>query len=279
MKILLHLGFPKTMSSSFQFGLFKPLHEKGIVNLKTWRQINEKEHLDNRPSSRLFKGENILDSYLDFKANILNILSDESFTAPYKLRKNNYGNNIKNPLFFPDEIKKQIIAKYGNEVEIIPFIVLRNQCDLIYSQYVEEYNLKKYKNIDLLFNEKGEIDLNGFEIYKFYKYISNLDKKFGKNKIKILLFENWINSFDLSCRELSKILNLEFEVIKNLLSNSHVNKKKKSPKGYYTKDGSDIIPFLSNEDKRKIKDYYREDNKKLMNYLVKDSDLIGQRYL
>lgn len=279
MKILLHLGFPKTMSSTFQFGLFKPLHANGIVNLKTWRQTNDKEHLDNRPSSRLFKRENILDSYLDFKTGILNILSDESFTAPYKLRKNNYGNNIENPLLFPDKIKQQIIAKYGNKVEIIPFIVLRNQCDLIYSQYVEEYNLKKYKNIDLLFNEKGEIDLNGFEVYNFYKYISNLEKKFGKNKIKIFLFENWINSFDLSCRELSLILNLEFEVIKNLLSNSHVNKKKKSPKGYFTKDGSKIIPFLSNEDKIKIKNYYHEDNKKLMNYLEKDSDLIRERYL
>ena len=72
MKILLHFGFPKTMSSSLQFGLFKPLHDRNMVNLKTWRQDDCNEHMDLRPSSRLFNNQEILNPYVDFKDNILN---------------------------------------------------------------------------------------------------------------------------------------------------------------------------------------------------------------
>ena len=102
MKILLHLGFPKTMSSSLQFGLFKSLEKKGLVNLRTWRKDDPNEGLDVRPSSRLFNYQKIPKKYLDFEEGTLNILSDESFTAPLKLRRNNYGNliNTKHCLHF-----------------------------------------------------------------------------------------------------------------------------------------------------------------------------------
>ena len=279
MKILLHFGFPKTMSSSLQFGLFKPLHENGLVNLKTWRQNDSDETLDSRPSSRLFNNLSILDSYLDFKENALNILSDESFTAPLKLRKNNYGNDIIDPIMFPAEIKKQIISKYGNNIEFVPLVVIRNQADLIYSQYVEEYNLKKYKNIDLLFNDKGIIDLAGFEIYNFYKYISNLESVFGEGKSNVFLFEDWIENFDFCCHRLAHIMDIEFSVVRDSLLNTHINKKKKSSKGYYTKDGSELIPFLNYNQKLQIKSFFNEDNLKLQDFLGIHTETIKQKYI
>ena len=279
MKILLHLGFPKTMSSTLQFGLFKPLEKKGLVNLRTWRKNDPNEDLGARPSSRLFNYQKIPEKYLDFKEGTLNILSDESFTAPLKLRRNNYGINIKDPFLFPNDLKMQICSYYGEDVEIIPLIIIRNQVDLIFSQYVEEYNLKKYKNIDLLFNGKKEINIEGFEIYNFSKYIATLESVFEKKNINIFLFEDFIYNFDKCCERLAKIMKLESSLVKSLLSSSHVNKKKKTDKGYFTKDGKTLIPFLSDRQKKEIRMFYREDNNKLMHQSNINSEYIKKNYL
>lgn len=279
MKVVIHFGFPKTMSSTLQFGVFKPLHDKKIVNLRTWRQDDPKENLDYRPSSRLFNYNKILDSYLDFKDDVVNILSDESFTAPIKLRKNNYGDKIADPFSFPDLIKKQILSIYGDKVEFIPLIMIRNQADLIYSQYVEEYNLKKYKDIDLLFDRDGNIDLNGFEIYNFYRYLTVLNSTFGEENVNLLLFEEWKRDFIGCCDKVSKLIGVSSDLVQSLMSNSHVNKKKKSDSGYYTKDGSTIIPFLNSTQKDEIKSFFLDDNLKLQKFLGSKLNLSDFNYI
>lgn len=279
MKILLHFGFPKTMSSSLQFGLFKPLHDRNMVNLKTWRQDDCNEHMDLRPSSRLFNNQEILNPYLDFKDNILNILSDEGFTYPIKVRRNNYGNNIEDPLLFPKKIKEQISSKYGNNIEFIPFITIRNQVDLMYSLYVEEYNLKKYKDIDILFDDKKRIDLTGFGVFNFYRYISTLESVFGKGKSNIFFFEDWINDFDSCCDRLANLMEIEPNIVRNFMLDSHVNKKKKSSKGYYVKDGSVLIPFLTSSQKQQILSFFEKDNLKLQKFFGPEIDLVELQYL
>ncbi len=279
MKVIIHFGFPKTMSSTLQFGLFKPLAAIGMLNLMTWRQDDSQEHLDRRPSSRLFNHQPILPEYLDLKEDKLNILSDESFTAPIKLRKNNYGDKIEDPFTFPEKIKNQIIAKYGDNVDFKAVVFIRNQPDLIYSQYVEEYNLKKYKDVDLIFDKEGEIDIDGFEIYNFNKYINTLSSVFGKDNTSVFLFEDWIKNFSEECKKLSNLLGLDPELVEKHLSTSHVNKKKKSSEGYYTKDGSVLIPFLSPEQKGHIQDYYANDNKGLQETLGSNWNLTDLKYL
>ena len=279
MKVLIHVGFPKTMSSTLQFGLFKPLHDNGIINLRTWRQDDPEEHLDFRPSSRLFNGKHILDHSLELREDILNVLSDESFTAPIKLRRNNYGNEISDPFSFPQKIKEQINEKYGNDVEFSVLMMIRNHPDLIYSQYVEEYNLKKYKGVDLLFDNDGEIDLKGFEIYRFCEYLKVLESVFGLGKTELFLFEDWKKRFDENCDRLAKIIGVDSEFVKDSLSRSHVNKKKKSSKGYYTKDGSILIPFLSSEQKTMIRNFFVQDNLSLQKMLGSDFDLTAFNYL
>lgn len=279
MKVIVHFGFPKTMSSSLQYGVFKPLHNEGKLNLKTWRLDDVNENLDKRPSSRLFMGKDILDEYLDFKDNIINILSDESFTAPLKLRRNNYGDDITDPFDFPEIIKKQIIGKYGKDVEFIPIIMIRNQADLIFSQYVEEYNLKKYKGVDLLFDSKGCIDVNGYEIYQFYQYLQTLEATFGSGKTRLFLFEEWKVDFKECCKKLGKLIDVNYKIVENLLSKSHVNKKNKNCKGYFTKEGDVLIPYLNEKQKCEIRKHFEMDNILLQKHLGDDINLAKYNYL
>jgi len=269
-KVIIHFGFPKTMSSSLQFGVFKTLHKKGFINLSTWRLNSDNEELRDRPSSRLFIGEKILSNYIKFSKDKINILSDESFTAPVKLRKNNFGEDIIDPIHFPLMLKKQIQDNYGDNIEFIPLIIIRNQQDLIYSQYVEEYNLKVYKGIDLLFDKNGNIDLKGFEVYKYYNYISELQKVFGQESIKCLIFEEIVRDPKGICQLFDDIKTIDCSDIKKMISQSHVNKKNKDSFGYFTKDLNHHIPFLNDAQKDTIRNFFLEDNIKLQKLLNKD---------
>lgn len=279
MKVIIHFGFPKTGSSTLQYGLFKPLHEVGEINLRTWRQDDMSEHHDRRPSSKLFCNKPILDEYLEFYEDKTNILSDESFTAPVKLRVNNFGKDIVDPITFPSLIKEQIEDKYGNDVEIEAFISIRNQVDQIYSQYVEEYNLKRYKNVDLVFDENGKVNLKGFEIYFYDRYINELEKVFGKEKVHVTFFEDWINNFEHFCGQLESVFYIDKDVIANSLTKNHVNKKKKEKDGYYTKDGEIFIPKFTDEQNKAIAQFFEEDNKKLSLRFPRDYDLHKLGYL
>ena len=284
-KIMIHFGFPKTGSSSLQFGFFLPLHNDGVVNLKTWRMYSETEHLEQRPSSRLFNRQDVLKTYFDFQKSKLNILSDESLTAPIRLRENNF-ENIENPMKFPELLKESIHRRFGDNVEIIPLIFIRKQSTLIYSQYVEEYNLKKYKGVDIVFDKSRAVDLRGYEIYKFADYIQELERVFGEGSVNVFMFEKWKRCYDdflaffTTHANLSKSQhpNLNKPYLESLLKKANFNAKKKNENGYYTKDGHDFIPLFSEEITENIMGHFYKNNKKLSSFLPL-SDLVDFGYI
>ena len=276
-KIIIHFGFPKTGSSSLQFGFFLPLHNSGSVNLKTWRMYSKTEPLEQRPSSRLFNGKEVLADYLEFREGVLNIFSDESLTAPMRLRENNFG-EIDNPFNFPEVLKNAIDQRFGSDIEIIPLILIRNQSQLIYSQYVEEYNLKKYKNIDIVFDESGKVNMRGYDIYKFASYIEKLESVFGEGSINVFMFEKWQQS-PKECLEFFQThVNLDYSRLESLLKEANFNSKKKNAYGYYTKDSQDFIPLFSEQVNKSIMSYFYDDNEKLTSYLSR-FDLANYGYL
>lgn len=264
LKIVIHFGFPKTGSSTLQFGVLKKQYKLKNLNFKTWRLYDDSESLDKRPSSRLFNRKNICDYYLDFNSHQINILSDESLTAPLRLRRQNYGNEIEDPFNFPRMLKEQIDFKYPKEkIEYKCMLTIRNQAKLIYSQYVEEYAWKKYKNIDLLFNDKGDIDVTGYEIYNFSKYIENIMDVFGEDSVNVTLFEDWINDFDFFCGKLSDGFCIDKNEIKKLLKSSYFNIKNKTTKGVYSKDGKTLVPYLTTSQEKEIISRFYKSNEKL----------------
>lgn len=281
MKVIVHLGFPKTASSTMQFGPLVELERQGVLNLRTWRKVDRLESLDRRPSSRLFLNQNILPEYLDFSDTKINVLSDESFTAPLILRKCNYGDSIASPFSFPQKIRNQIVALYPNkDIEFVWFGVIRNQSNLIQSQYVEEYNWKRYKNIDLLFDSAGEIDLSGYEIYKFSEYlrvVNQLSEEFGDN-YKFLLYEDMRFRPDEFFGALDELFNSDKGFFKASFEKSHVNGKNKSPYGTFTKDGSHFVPKMSDSIGIEIIEHFYSHNNDLIDFFQKE-DLLEYGYI
>ena len=276
----MHLGFPKSASSTLQFGLWQPLEKSGELNLMTWRKTNPHEPLENRPSSKLFTQKEIGSEYLNFSREVPNILSDESFTAPKRLREYNFGKNIRSPSEFPLIIQQQIFDLFGEDAKIFPLVVLRNHSDLIFSQYVEEYNLKKYKGVDLIFKKNTtKIDLQGFEIYKFQSYILLLEEIFGAENITILFFEQITYAFERFCSVIANLTETSSEKVAKCFKTTFVNEKLKAKSGYWTKDGSHLIPYLNDKQKRDIVDYFSEDTQLLCKRFQNSVDLTKYGYL
>lgn len=264
MDIYLHLGFPKTGSSTLQFGLFKPLERTYNLNLLTWRKTDDSEPLDRRPSSRLFNYQKIDKEFLNFSKDKINILSDESFTAPLRLRMQNYGPNIRSPFDFPNEIKEQIETENPSEkINYKVFLTIRNQSKLIFSQYVEEYNWKLFKNIDLLFDKQGGIDIWGYDIYNFYKYILVLIDVFGKDSIKLTLFEDLYYEFEFFCKEVSEVFKLPFKDVFSSLKNYDVNAKVKTAEGVYSKGNRALVPYLTEKQNHQVMEKFYNSNLQL----------------
>lgn len=273
MNILIHLGFPKTASSTLQFGPLATLERDGHLNLYTWRKKDPTELLENRPSSSLFLGKKIRSEYLDFSETKLNVLSDESFTAPSRLRECNFGVDLQDPFSFPEKIRSQIINAFPDQKINLTWIgIIRNQCELIQSQYVEEYNWKRFKNLDLLFNSKGSLDLTGYEIYDFYEYISQislLEEKFG-DKSLFLLYEDMTGDPEYFFEKLDDIFETKNGYFHSAFRNSHKNSRNKTEFGAFTKDGLYFVPRMTELVAHKISEHYSPLNESLCKFFDRE---------
>ncbi len=263
MRILLHPGFPKTGSSTFQYGLFLPLEQQGHVDLRMWRKDNPREPLDERPSSRLFMDKEMLPKSLDYAApgDKLCVLSDESFTAPLRLRRNNFGAHAVDPLQFPVRIRDQLRAQHPGAV-IDVLVVLRNQTDLLLSQFVEEYNLVTYKNVNILFDESGNVDVHGYKIYEFATYIEVLQETFGRDHVTVLAFEQWREDPAAFYAHIARVMQVPLDLVTRHLGTAHLNRKEKRADGYLTRNGT-LVPFLTPPQRAAILAAFRASNLRL----------------
>ena len=260
MKLVIHVGYPKTGSTTLQYGLFKYLHDVGQIHLKMWRQNISDEPLTDRLSSLLFQKNPISDKYKQLRQDKLNFISDESLTAPIRLRQNDFGDEIENPNKFPSILKTTFTTEFGYDLDIKILVVLRNQAELLYSQYVEEYKLILYKSIDLLHNKRGELDLTGMDIYDYSTYLETLQKSFGKENIVVCLFEDWKHDPSTFFTQISSIVSVDINHVADILTRTHKNKKIKTSAGYVTEVSNIQVDYFSDEMKSLIMDRFKKSN-------------------
>jgi len=259
-KLVIHVGYPKTGSTTLQYGLFKYLHNLGHLQLKTWRQDIPDEPLMDRLSSLLFLRNPISDKYKKLIYGRLNIISDESLTAPVRLRRINFGDDIEDTINFPAVLKAEFADEIAQGLDVKILVVLRNQADLLYSQYVEEYKLVLYKSIDLLHNSEGELDLTGMDIYDYANYLEALRRSFGQENIVVCLYEDWKRDPYTFFNQISSVISYDPHHVADILTRNHKNKKTKNKRGYLTEVSNVQIEYFSAEKKSLIMNRFAESN-------------------
>lgn len=263
-KIILHVGYPKTATTTLQNHVFNKLDnlfylgkynhndEKNFFNDTLFLLIKYLIHGDEIPEDKKFQIQNNLNKVLQESEKETFLLSEEALFgsvigAPSYL---SLGENqedilvVRKKLFLKNLDKyvkaiatlKDILKEIDIELEILIF--LRNQYLAILSYYV---------HCEYFYDEI----LDSFNL--------NIDK----NAIHVFLFEEILDDKVETFQRLNSILDNHTIDIQDVFRNNHDNKKTKSSKlSYITASKKEIS--ISIEQINMLKSIYKTSNEKLM---------------
>ena len=275
MRIVFHLGFPRTATTFLQSSVF-PKHKEinflGPKNYNNWDGSDLKQFPEAKISEAdldkitlysdefMRNKEDLLTKfYKIFDKDKINVISNERYTTYL-----NFTNNFKDIKHFEILLNE----KFGN-VNLDFIIVIRNQYELIKSAYFNFYphlskflNKKKFEDFMNCFKKDIDNNHRNFPLilflknYNFYSLYNDLSLKFKNSNIKFLFFEDLVNEKEVFVNSFADFLNLDKLYTKELFyqNNEYINALKK--KGSTIIYNSTLEPKLSqNSFIKKIKNF------------------------
>lgn len=250
--LIVHIGYPKTATTSLQEHFFLKLHKEGKVNF-----LGKSDHFEGfKNYSSILKNTTVknekkfsLDVFFSqLLPDKLNIVSDEDFTLSFIGIKNQSRLFSCHPLETVENLVKVFKVKNIN----LKFIAtVRRQDSLVYSTYVQGYKAYFSKEADIspfdcyLIKGFNRGEQGHFLMFYFNKILSAYGRAFGSENVAVALFEDLINDQEKFASDFCKF----FPVHKNDLMNAcsfKENEKKKSAEGYKVHDTlmSDKVVYL-----------------------------------
>lgn len=229
-ELLIHIGLPKTATSTLQRNVFNSLHKQNHINFlgrignklqeeylnyfeDILDSITESDMSDQEVDCLVHKLNNLL------LPNKINVISEERISL---ITKNNK--------YFLNFLK--ILKPF--KIKII--ISLRNPQDFIFSHYVEQYRWK-YKFSKKMDTYKKYIDfVEKNPSYVDYLRYENIVKAFSSisKDINIFLYEDFFSEKERFSQEFSLLLNTEANDFYNLFFKEEHNTRKKTKFGKFS---------------------------------------------
>lgn len=234
MKLIFHLGYPRTGSTFLQTNVF-PKHKEinflGPKNYLNWEDVKI-----NQSTLDKFRDFYLLNNQNDFKNNLIkhfdkkkiNIISSESY-----LMSKNLINDFNDCKYLEDLLQSE-------ELEMSFLIVLRNQYDLIcslyhhsYAQIIQSLKIKSFEKLINKIDGGLETSVQSFVLKLFFQeydfnFINKKLKRLFKNiKIKYLFYEDLKYNKNIFIDEFSEFLKLDKVYTKNLFDEKKVNERRK----------------------------------------------------
>ena len=225
-KLIVHIGYPKTASTTMQVNFFGKLmksnkvigiaHLPGLTNYENGVEIHNCYNYIYTGKKNNSKIEEELKKIKKINQKI-SVFSSESLAWIAEDSKD----HTRLPLLIYKNAERinELFKKYYNKIIIL--IVIRNQKELCPSLYKEILKVQKLPNykiwIKKILTNKGI--RNSFLNYN--KQITTYQKLFGKENVKVLLYEDLIHDQDYFFKQLGKI----FNVTKNFTKRNFLKKK------------------------------------------------------
>lgn len=220
-EIFLHVGFPKTATTTLQNNLFCNLQDFDIIGQPFSRDNIEMQRIVQSITdceSMEYKHENVCGQFGPFLTDRSKLLiSEEAFSTGSSLS----GRVDRMEIAFR-------LAKLFPDAKIL--IVLREQKSIIKSVYLQR--LKIDPNFNLGFNEwfcKNIAEShkeNIFQYFFFDKFICLYENFFDLKNVKVLLFEQFLHEQNFFFAEIFDFLGIDDEerkALKNLVDGKHNN--------------------------------------------------------
>jgi hypothetical protein len=240
-KLIIHIGYPKTATSTIQDLYFMKLHKEGKINYLGKGHLLDSELYS--PASEVV--DSIInyefplsDRKLELMDNKINVLSNEDFPLSFHNIDGQSYLPKKNPLLTAERLKKYLETNHADyNVKIV--CTIRNQTSLIHSVYTEGYTwyfrheksintFEKYLKQGLQKKKDGV-----FLMYYYNDVIEEYAKLFHIDNITVLFFEDLKNDMECIANTFSKIFNQDSQYFINALS-IDTNKKITTKVGYRT---------------------------------------------
>lgn len=233
-KLLLHIGYPKTASTTLQEGLFLQLHKKGEINFlgRTVTSTHKKLFAEGFSQDWVvdFRKHFIMDKVLPLRKyelsnTLLNVISDEDLTVPAIFNIIQFGVE-KNPLNFLDPL--HALLSDADDVTIL--ITIRNQAELIPSSYLQKFRYIYMHQPDFSFdsfikNAEGGFRSETFQAFNFLEVADNYRSVF-KAKVVPIIFEDLKFDKPYFFRQLANVLEMDEKDLLNIVGNKHFRNRK-----------------------------------------------------
>ena len=139
-KLIIHIGYPKTATSTIQNHFFMKLHKEGVLNFLGKGQSGSNKF---NPSGNIVRqltnsNEDIPTKRLELSTDKINVLSNEDFPLSFWNIDTQSYLPVKNPLSTANRLYQYLEANH-RDVDIKIIVTLRNQRKLIHSVFTEGY--------------------------------------------------------------------------------------------------------------------------------------------
>ncbi|ARQ00715.1 sulfotransferase domain-containing protein [Pseudorhodoplanes sinuspersici] len=221
-RLLLHVGYPKSASTSLQNGLFLGLHKAGAINFLG--RAFESDFYGEKQSKGLYKiwFDHVLASG-PYQANPIgelskclpNVLSEGLFMMNERRHERIIGPAVLHKYFTP----------HADKVGVL--IVIRKQQDLIPSYYVQNY--RRFENVfsDFLTRHKSEDWKGETKIFNFHEVAKAYAAVFGKDDVHIVFFEDFVRNRSRFSEQLGCAMGVDPAVVQSHLGDGHLNEAPK----------------------------------------------------
>ena len=231
-RLFLHVGYPKTGTSSLQSALFADHSQicdlrtqfPGIQKLR--RAVCSDPMLDTRSIRRK------VGSWVSSRPEHVGVYSEESFTNNYEIMGD-------------DSITRKVIAKRLHDIfanshvstEVV--VVIRRQQDILISAFTfwyYTYQKMGYSDLNEMIRmstqkskSKAHLVLSWF---KYFETINEYRKRFGYDNVHVLMYESMDKEMKEFIRCISDILGINAKQSINLMNNSPDRNVTKTTEGY-----------------------------------------------
>ena len=257
--LVIHIGWPKTATSTIQDCFFRALHEQGKINYLGKYALRQKggiyevwnpwvDFVSHCVYGKEISSEEVADLCEKLREGT-SVLSNEDFPISFFGIKDRKFLPETDPIMVPSRIKALVHALGVHDVKIIA--VIRNQPDAIYSTYVEgwrwyfrhEPSLAAFR--DYLYEGISKGFYGVFRMFFYAEILMEYQKMFGEGNIRVLFFEDIKNDRRAFCRQFASFIGLEHaDILEKVLSSEKRNVKRKDSRGRYLTDSPTLYEEL-----------------------------------
>ena len=222
-RLLLHVGYPKSASTSLQNGLFLQLHNQKVINFLG--RAFESGFYGTKPSKAAYKDwfDHVVGNGAtgdvpigDLSSSMPNVLSEGLFMMNERRSESIVGPHLLHKYFSP----------MADRLDVL--IVVRRQSDLIPSYYAQNYRKLDEKLFADYLAHNLKQNWNGdAKIFNFRDVVRAYTAVFGKEHVHVVLFEDFVRNRERFGAQVARALNVEPAVIARHFGDEHLNQTRK----------------------------------------------------